>query len=110
MPIRFALSSIAAPSAMSDVDSPRCHSRIVSLSLSRPGFAAGDDFAQLRMERRRRQLACIDVRAEAAELTGPALAPVVDDDLVHDVGERKLDGAHRAVGYDERAAARSTPS
>src|SRR5579862_9929370 len=31
------------------------------------------------------------------------LRPVVDDDLVHDVGERELDGAHRSVGDDERA-------
>ena len=68
MPMRFALASIAAPSAMSDVDRPRCHSRMVSPSLSRAGFAAADDLAQLGVQRRLGQLAGIDVRAQAAEL------------------------------------------
>ena len=39
--------------------------------------------------------------AEAAEAATPALAPVVDDDLVHDGRERELDGAHRPVGHDQ---------
>ena len=38
IPNFFALASIAAPSAMSDSDSPRCQKRFVSSSRSRPGL------------------------------------------------------------------------
>ena len=89
---------------MSVSDRPRCQRRIVSSSRSRPGFVPGDDLAQLGVQRRS-PTACPRRRARAARRTARlALAPVVDDELVHDVGERELDRAHRAVGHDERAA------
>jgi histidine ammonia-lyase len=43
------------------------------------------------------------VRAQRAELSGTALPPVIDDDLVHHIGERELDSAHRSVRDDEAA-------
>ena len=103
MPSRAALSSMAWPSAMSESDRPRCQNRMVSSSRSRPGLRPGDDLADLGVQRRLRELARLDVRAQRAELAGFALAPIVDDHLGHDVGERELDRAHRAVGHDQRA-------
>ena len=97
------LLSSAWPSAMSVMRRPRCQNRIVSSSRSRPGFSAGDDLAELGVQvvlRVRRSLStCGAQRAERQALA--ALAPVVDDHLVHDVGQRELDRAHRAVGHDE---------
>src|SRR5882757_65620 len=72
------------------------------LSLA-PGFLPGDDLAHLAVQRRLRELGRLHVRAQRAELAGFALTPIVDDDLVHDIGERELDRAHRAIGYDEGA-------
>src|SRR5258708_3587659 len=66
------------------------------------GFQAGDDLAHLGMQGLLRQLAGVDMGPQAAERTALALAPVVDDELLGDVSERQLDGAHRAVGDDER--------
>ena len=105
IPSRAAFSSIAAPSAMSESDRPRCQNRMVSSLVLAAGLEAGDDLAQLGVQRRLGQLAGVDVRAQRPERTALALAPVVDDDLRHDVGERQLDRAHRAVGHDERARA-----
>src|SRR5258706_6596060 len=68
------------------------------------GLQAGDDLAKLGMKRGFRELARFDVRAQAAERSRLALSPVVDDDLVHDVGQRQLDRTHRAIGDDQRTA------
>ena len=103
MPRRAAFSSIAWPSAMSLRLRPRCQNRIVSSSLSRPGLPPGDDLAELGVQRLLGELARLDVGAQRAERPAAALAPVVDDELVHDVGQRELDGAHRAVGHHQRA-------
>src|SRR5712675_1929358 len=65
------------------------------------GPQAGHDLAHLGMQGLLRQLAGVDMGPQAAEWTALALAPVVDDELLGDVGERQLDGAHRAVGNDE---------
>src|SRR4029453_17434933 len=65
------------------------------------GPEAGDDLAHLGMQGLLRQLAGVDMRAQAAERAALALAPIVDDELVGDVGQGQLDGAHRAVGHDE---------
>ena len=40
--------------------------------------------------------------SQRAEPPAAALGPVVDVHLVHDVGQRKLHGAHRPVRHDER--------
>ena len=103
MPRRAAFSSIAWPRAMSLRLSPRCQNRIVSSSRSRPGLAAGHDLPELGVQRLLRQLARLDMGAQRAERAAAALAPVVDDELVHDVRERELDRAHRPVGHDQRA-------
>src|SRR6516165_3658282 len=42
--------------------------------------------------------------AEAAELAALALPPVIDHQLVHDVSQRQLDGAHGTVGHHKRTA------
>ncbi len=86
---------------MSESDRPRCQNRMVSSLALAAGLEAGDDLAQLGVQRRLGQLAGVDVRPQRAERPALALAPVVDDDLGHDVGERELDRAHRAVGHDE---------
>ena len=57
-----------------------------------------DDLAKLGVQGGRGQLSRLDVGAQCAEPAGGALAPVVDDDLGHDVGEGQFHGAHRAVG------------
>ncbi len=71
------------------------------------GFASGtladDDLRQLPVQRPLGEAPLVDMRAKRAELPGSALAPVVDHHLVHHVGERQLDRAHRSVGDDERA-------
>ena len=89
---------------MSDSDRPRCQKRIVSSSRSRPGLRPATIWPSSACRLLFGQLPCVDVRAQRAERQAlPALAPVVDDDLVHDVGQRELDRAHRAVGDDQRA-------
>ena len=50
-----------------------------------------------------RDAAAVDMPPQAAERTDQALTPVVDHDLVHDIGNVVLDRAHRAIGYDQRA-------
>jgi hypothetical protein len=67
--------------------SPRCQNKIRSSSDSRPG----------------RSPTTIWQSSQRAELPGTALPPVVDDDLVHHIGERELDSTHRSVGDDEAA-------
>ena len=67
------------------------------------GLHAGDDLAELGMQRLLAQLAGLDMGAQRAELAALALAPIVDHDLGHDVGQRQLHRAHRAVGHDEGA-------
>ena len=67
------------------------------------GLQAGDDLAELGMQGFLAELAGFDVGAQRAELAGLALAPVVDHDLAHDVGQRQFYRAHRAVGDDQRA-------
>src|SRR4029077_20523306 len=62
---------------------------------------AGDDLSELRMQRRRGQLSCLDVCAKAAELAVLALPPVVDHQFRHYIGQRQLDPPHLSVGYDE---------
>src|SRR5262249_51499899 len=51
------------------------------------GLPSGDDLAQLAVTRGLGQLAGVDVGAERAEAPTPDLAPVVDHDLVHHVGQ-----------------------
>src|SRR5579883_1914861 len=64
---------------------------------------SGNDLPELRMERRFGQLAGLYMGAQAAELAALALAPIVNDELDHDVGQRQLDGAHRPVRHDKGA-------
>src|SRR5882757_7331410 len=64
---------------------------------------AADDLAELAMQRRLGELPRLDMGAQGPEHPTLALAPIVDDELVHDVGERELDRAHRTVGHDEGA-------
>jgi hypothetical protein len=47
------------------------------------GPRAGDDVAQLARDRRLGDQARVDVRAQRPEAAAAALAPVVDEDLVH---------------------------
>ena len=103
MPRRFALASIAAPRAMSESDRPRCQKRLVSSSLSRPGLSPATIWpsSACRFFSESRPLSTCARSAPYGP--GFRLAPVVHDDLVHDVGERELDGAHRAVGNDAGA-------
>src|SRR4051794_35032575 len=67
------------------------------------GLGANDDLTELGVEVVLVEPPAIDVCAQRAELPGPRLAPVVDDDLVHDVGQRELDRAHRPVRNDKAA-------
>lgn len=70
------------------------------------GLFAGDDFAEFRVERLRRELSGAHVRAEAAELSALfALPPVVDDYFVHHVGQRDFVGAYCSVRHHEAAGA-----
>src|SRR5262245_40460814 len=62
------------------------------------GLRAGDDLAQFAMDGRFADEAGIDMRPERAELAGPELAEIVDDDLVDDRGHGELERAHRAIG------------
>ncbi len=68
-------------------------------------LATCDDLAQLGMESTLGQLPCIDVGAQRSEYSTLALAPIIDHDLIHHVGQRKLHRAHCAVRHDERARA-----
>jgi hypothetical protein len=45
----------------------------------------------------------VDVRAQRSEPPRRGLSPVVDDDLVRNLEQRELDGAHRPVWHHERA-------
>ena len=63
----------------------------------------GSDLAEFGMERLFAQPTGLDMGAQRAELAALALAPVVDDHLLHDVGQRQFYGAHCAVGYHQRA-------
>ena len=103
MPRRAAFSSIAWPSAMSLRLRPRCQNRIVSSSRSRPGLLPATISPSSACSVSLGELARLDVGAQRAERPAAALAPVVDDELVHDVGQRELDGAHRAVRDHQRA-------
>ena len=103
MPCSPALASIALPSAMSDSDRPRCQNRMVSSSLSRPGFRPATIWPSSACSVFFAQPAGLDMGAQRAELAALALAPVVDHHLLHDVGQRQLHRAHRAVGHDQRA-------
>jgi hypothetical protein len=49
------------------------------------------------------ELALFYVLPQRSQPTVATLAPVVDDDLVHDVGEGELDGAHGPVGHHQCA-------
>ena len=82
---------------------PRCQNRIVSSSRSRPGLQPATIWPSSACSVSSRELAGLDVGAQRAERPRRALAPVVDHQLVHDVGQRQLDRAHRAVGHDQRA-------
>ena len=88
---------------MSDNERPRCQNRMVSRLALAARLQAGDDLAELGMQRLLGELAGLDMRAQAAELAALALAPIVDHELGHDVRQRQLDRAHRAVGHDEGA-------
>ena len=69
-----------------------------------PGLLARNDLTQLRVQRLLRQLARADVRAETAELAAFfALPPIVDDDLIHYIGQRDLIGTDGTVGNDKVA-------
>src|SRR5206468_6075094 len=57
-------------------------------------FVAGDDLSELGVEVVLVEPSAVDVRAQRAEAARPRLTPVVDDDLVHHVGQRNLDRAH----------------
>src|SRR5262249_13160949 len=67
------------------------------------GPGAGDDLAELGVQGLLGQAARLDVRPQRAERPGAALAPVVDHQLVHDVRDAELDGAHRPVRHHQRA-------
>src|SRR5271169_4212335 len=55
-----------------------------------PRLETGDDLTKFRVQRLLRQLSGLDMGAQAAELAALALAPVVDNQFCHDVGERQL--------------------
>ena len=80
---------MAWPRAMSVRLRPRCHSRIRSLSVSRPGRSPQTIWPSSAYS------VSFDSRPEstcarsAPSGPGPGLAPVVDDDLVHDVGQAR---------------------
>ena len=69
-----------------------------------PRLQPCNDLAKLAVERLQSHLALVDMPAKRAEgATRLALTPVVDDDLVHDVGEIELKRAHRPVRNHEGA-------
>ena len=67
------------------------------------GPCAGDDLAQLGVQRRGREPAGVHVRPQRAEASRLRLAPVVYHHLVHHVEQVQLHGADRAVGDHEGA-------
>ncbi len=70
------------------------------------GLVAGDDLSELRVQRLLGEEAAVDVLAQRTEPAARlALAPVVDDDLVHHIEQVELDGADRPVWNDERTLA-----
>jgi hypothetical protein len=84
--------------------SPRCQKENPLVVGLPTGPIANDDLAELGVKRLLAEPAGIDVCARSApKLPEPALTPVVDDDLVHNVRERELDGAHRPVRDHETA-------
>src|SRR5919199_768573 len=68
-----------------------------------PGPEPRHDLPHLGVERALAELAGLDMGAQRPETAGLALAPIVHDELGHDVRERQLHGAHGAVGHDEGA-------
>src|SRR5437773_1230709 len=52
-----------------------------------PGLEAADDLAELGVQRLAGELSGIDVLAERSERAGADLAPIVDDQLIHNVSE-----------------------
>lgn len=102
MPSRRAFFSIASPRAISEREAAMPEE--VGLLLALPaGFQAGNDLAEFGVERFCRKLADFGMGTQTAELAALALAPLIDDELVHDVGQREFDSAHRAVRNDESA-------
>ena len=87
---------------MSDSDRPRCQNRIVSSGDSRPGLAPTTISHSSACRFSRVSLPASTCWRSAPNWPRRALAPVVDDDLRHDVGQRQLHRAHRAVGNDQR--------
>ena len=70
MPRRLALASIAAPSAMSESDRPRCQNRIGLVVAFAAGLQPGDDLAELGVQVLSDEPAAVDVRAQRAERAG----------------------------------------
>ncbi len=103
IPVRALFSSSAWPErdvAEAQAAVPEQDGFVVALAAR---LQAGDDLAELGVQRLFAELAGFDVGAQRAELAALALAPIVDHQLGHDVGERQLHRAHGAVGHDERA-------
>ncbi|SEF11488.1 hypothetical protein SAMN05444161_8586 [Rhizobiales bacterium GAS191] len=90
---------MAWPSAISESDRPRRQNRMVSSSLSCP-FEAGDHLAHLGMQHPLRELAGLDMRAQRPELAALPLAPIIDTSFAMR-RQRKLYGAHGAIGHHE---------
>src|SRR6266702_4614800 len=63
----------------------------------------GHDLPELCVQGRFGEFACLNVSAEAAKLAALTLSPIIDDQFCHDIGERQLDRAHRAIRHDKRA-------
>jgi len=69
------------------------------------GPVAAHDLAELRVQPLGGQPARVDVRAQRPQRAGVGLAPVVDHDLLHRVGQVELDRADGSVGNDQRPRA-----
>ena len=102
IPSRFDFSSMAWPKR--DIGQRQAAvPEQVGFGIALPSrLQAGHDLPEFRMQGLFRELAGLDMRTQAAELAALALAPIIDHELCHDVGQRQLDGAHGAVGHHER--------
>ena len=105
MPRRRAFSSIAWPERDVRQAQPRGARARSSRRRARGPAAAGHDLAELGVQRLARQHARVHVRAQRAEPARRGTGPSRRRRPCRRCRQRELDGAHRPVGHDERAAA-----
>src|SRR5688500_3479279 len=85
---------------------PKQDRLVISLAT---GLSADYNLGQFGMDVFLAQDSPIDMGPEGAEFAGAKLAEIVDDDFVHDGGQRQFQRAHRAIGNHQSAALDKVP-